>query len=246
MPTLIILRHGQSEFNNLNKFCGWLDAKLTTKGKDQAKFAANLIKEHGLKPKILFTSKLSRTAQTGNIILEEIDRLWIDVKRSWRLNERHYGALQGCDKSEIRNKVGDEKYMYWRRAYNGCPPLIEKNQESSAIDDRYKYVLDEVPRGESLHMVVDRLNPYLMADIKNELIKRDVVLIVAHGSACRSILKIIKGISDEDIKNINVPNAVPLIMELDENMKLIKDEYYLDPEIAKERAAAVAREGFNK
>lgn len=245
MPTLIILRHGQSEFNNLNKFCGWIDAKLTEKGKEQAKFASNLIKQQGLKPKILFTSKLTRTAQTGNIILEELDRLWIDVSRSWRLNERHYGALQGKDKSSVRAQVGDEQYMYWRRAYNGCPPLIAKEEVgTSAIDDRYKYVLDEVPRGESLHMVVERLTPYLYGDIKKELNERGCVLVVAHGSACRSILKLIKEISDEDIKDINIPNAIPLVMELDEDMKLIKDEYYLDPKIAKERADAVAKEGF--
>lgn len=244
MPTLIILRHGQSEFNNLNKFCGWLDAKLTAKGKEQAKFAANLIRQENLYPKIIFTSKLTRTIQTGNIILEELDRLWIDFHKTWRLNERHYGALQNRDKSKVREEVGDEKYMYWRRAYDGVPPLIEKGVEGSAIDERYKYVLDEVPRGESLHMVVDRLKPYLMNEIKQELIKRDCVLIVAHGSACRSILKILKNICDEDIKNINFPNAIPLIMELNEKMELIKDEYYLDPEIAKKRAEAVAKEGF--
>lgn len=245
MPTLIILRHGQSEFNNLNKFCGWIDAKLTEKGKEQARFASNLIKQSNLSPQFLFTSKLTRTIQTGNIILEELGLLWLDVEKTWRLNERHYGALQGKDKSSIREKVGDEQYMYWRRAYDGCPPLIDKEDSgTSAIDERYKYVLDEVPRGESLHMVVDRLKPILYGDIQKELNKRDVVLVVAHGSACRSILKLIKGISDEDIKDVNFPNAIPLVMELDKDMNLVKDEYYLDPKIAKERADAVAKEGF--
>ncbi|CCH45441.1 phosphoglycerate mutase [Wickerhamomyces ciferrii] len=244
MPTLIILRHGQSEFNNLNKFCGWLDAKLTDKGKEQAKFASNLIKSSNLKPNYIFTSKLTRTIQTGNLILEDLDRQWIDVTRSWRLNERHYGALQGCDKSEIRSQVGDEQYMFWRRAYDGIPPLIEKDQEASAIDERYKYEIDEVPKGESLHMVVDRLKSLLYGDILKKLIERDVVLVVAHGSACRSILKLIKKISDEDIKDINIPNAIPLVMNVDDDLNLIGDEYYLDPEIAKERAAAVAKEGW--
>ncbi|KAH3672860.1 hypothetical protein WICMUC_004082 [Wickerhamomyces mucosus] len=239
---IILLRHGQSQFNSASLFCGWLDVPLSTRGELQAQQAGELLIKNNINPDILYTSKLRRTCQTGYIITKTLEKEYIDVKRSWKLNERHYGSLQGRDKSQVLQEVGEEKYMFWRRDYNGIPPL--NIGENSGIDERYNDC-ENIPRGESLKMVVKRLEPYLKEEIFQDLIKGKIPLIIAHGSSCRSILKILKNINENDIKKLNIPNAIPLILELNENFELIS-ETYLDEEEAKKRAEAVAKEGFTK
>lgn len=238
------MRHGQSEFNNLNIFCGWLDAHLTPKGQDQARSSAELIKQFDLIPDHVFTSKLTRTCQTARIIMEQLDREWIDVDKSWRLNERHYGALQGRDKSQVLAELGEEEYMHVRRAYDGVPPLVEHEGDRS-LDDRYKDVLKELPKGESLQMVIERLEPYLKSQVLPVLQSGKTVLIVAHGSTVRAVLKVVKGLSEEEIKNVNIPNGIPMCLEVDDHLRSIGRDFYLDPEDAKKRAAEVAKEGFS-
>lgn len=242
--TLVLMRHGQSQLNNASTFCGWIDAPLSTKGQDQAKEAAELIEQYNLVPDVIFTSKLTRTCQTAKIITETLRREWIDVTKTWRLNERHYGALQGRVKSEVLEEMGKEKYMFVRRAYDGVPPLVEG--DDACIDERYNFVLDEhLPRGESLHMVEDRLEPYLRSQILEQLRLNKTVLVVAHGSSVRAILKIVKGLSAEQIKEVNIPNGIPMMVRVDDELRCVGKEEYLDPEIAHQMAEEVKNEGFH-
>ncbi|KAK6463228.1 phosphoglycerate mutase [Scheffersomyces coipomensis] len=249
---LIILRHGESQWNHENKFCGWIDINLSEKGKAEALNAGKLIFENGLKPDILYTSKLSRSIETGLIILNRINRIWIDHIKSWKLNERHYGTYQGCDKFEIFKSLGQdkEKFQYIRRNYFGCPPLIPQDEIDISIDDRYDSIdnKSQLPRGESLEMVMKRLIPYFNEEIliKHLLKRNQTVLIVTHGSIVRSLIKYLNNINNDQISNINVPTGVPLIFELDENLKLVKDYYYLDNELAKKGIEKVANEGLKK
>ncbi|KAH3684893.1 hypothetical protein WICPIJ_004136 [Wickerhamomyces pijperi] len=248
MPSIILLRHGQSQFNSSSKFCGWLDVPLSEKGQLQAQQAGQLILSTlpEYTPDLLITSKLRRSAQTGYLLSQVLQREYMDVDRTWRLNERHYGALQGRDKSEVLKEVGEKQYMYIRRDFHGVPPLLHcRADPNSGIDDRYDGE-GEVPLGESLEMVIKRLQPYLESVI-DRMKQGRRPLIVAHGSTCRSILKILKKISDEDIKDVNIPNAIPILLEFgdaSENWEF-KGFRYLDEEEAKERAAAVAKEGFH-
>lgn len=249
MPSIILIRHGQSQFNSSSKFCGWLDVPLSEKGEQQALQAGQLIQTMlpDFKPDLLFTSKLRRSSQTGYLITKVLGREYIDVERTWRLNERHYGALQGRDKSEVLKEVGEEKYMFVRRDFKGVPPLLHsRNDENSGIDDRYDGEA-LIPLGESLEMVIQRLEPYLVENVIEKLKQGRRPLIIAHGSTCRSILKILQDISNEDIKKVNIPNAIPILLEFgnaDEDW-VFKGFRYLDEEEAKRRAADVAKEGFN-
>lgn len=248
---LIVLRHGELEWNHENKFCGWIDVPLSEKGRQEAKFAAQLIQKHNLKPAITYTSKLTRSIQTGDIILEEIKRLWCDVVKTWRLNERHYGAFQGRDKNEVYLELGAEKYQYIRRDYNGTPPPVEAQSKDECIDERYTLDnanLSELPRGESLKMVMDRVIPYLQSEIVEQSMigSKKTVLLVTHGSIVRSVIKHFKGVSDADISKINVPTGVPMVFELDDDCNLIKDYYYLDPELAQKGIEKVRNEGIKK
>jgi 2,3-bisphosphoglycerate-dependent phosphoglycerate mutase len=240
--TLILMRHGQSKLNNASMFCGWLDAPLSFKGESQARAAAELIQDAELIPDIIFTSKLTRTCQTAKIIMETLNREWIDVVKTWRLNERHYGALQGRIKSEVLEELGEDEYMHIRRAYDGVPPLVKDNDQS--VDDRYKDVLGELPRGESLQMVEQRLTPYLTTHILEQLKLNKTVLIVAHGSSVRAILKVVKSLSEEEIKEVNIPNGIPMVIKLDYKMNCIGTEKYLDPAVAHKMAEEVKNEGF--
>lgn len=240
--TLILMRHGQSQLNNASTFCGWLDAVLSDKGQSQAQQAAHLIQDSQLAPDIIFTSKLTRTCQTAKIIMETLNREWIDVAKSWRLNERHYGALQGRVKSEVLQELGEEEYMRIRRAYDGVPPLVLDNDQS--VDDRYKDVINELPRGESLQMVEKRLEPYLHGCIAEQLKLNKTVLIVAHGSSVRSILKLVRELSEDEIKEVNIPNGIPMVLKLDDNLRSMGKEEYLDPEVAHRMAEEVKNEGF--
>ncbi len=245
---LILVRHGESQWNHLNLFCGWVDVRLSQKGLNEAENAGRLLNEAHLYPDIVFTSKLSRSCQTANIVLDKIDRLYLDIKRSWRLNERHYGALQGKNKSQVLEQYGKEQYMTWRRSYDVRPPPIEEDSEfNSCHDERYKDEdPDVLPKSECLKDVVNRLIPFYESNIKQQLLEGKTVLVIAHGSTLRSLVKYFDQISDKDIAGLNIPTGIPLVYELDEDMKPIKPYYYLDPEAAAIGAAAVAAQGFKK
>jgi 2,3-bisphosphoglycerate-dependent phosphoglycerate mutase len=245
---LILVRHGQSDWNEKNLFTGWVDVKLSEVGRKEAVRAGELLEQSGLKPDILYTSMLSRAIQTANIALERADRLFLPVKRSWRLNERHYGALQGKDKAQTLEQYGKEQFMTWRRSYDVPPPVIEDDSEFSQFnDERYKDVSkSELPRTESLKIVIDRLLPYWNQEIVKDIKAGKTVLIVAHGNSLRGLIKHLDNISDEEITDLNVPTGIPLVYELDDNLKPVKPSYYLDPEAAAAGAAAVAAQGSKK
>ena len=242
--TLILLRHGQSEWNKTNQFTGWVDVRLTEQGREEAARGGELLKESGILPDVLHTSLLSRAIQTANIALDTADRLWIPVKRSWRLNERHYGALQGKDKAQTLEEFGNEQFMLWRRSFDVPPPPLPDDAEYSQVNDpRYVGIDGEVPRTESLKMVIDRLLPYWESEIIPDLKEGKTVLVTAHGNSLRGLVKHLDGISDADIAGLNIPTGITLYYELDENFKPVKAGEYLDPEAAKDAIAAVANQG---
>ena len=242
--TLILLRHGQSEWNELNLFTGWVDVRLTEQGKAEARRGGELLAEAGLHADVLYTSVLSRAIQTANIALDAADRLWIPVKRSWRLNERHYGALQGKDKAQTLDEFGQEQFMLWRRSFDVPPPPLDDASEwSQAGDPRYTGIDGEVPRTESLKLVIDRLLPYWDSDIAPDLRAGKTVLVTAHGNSLRGLVKQLEGISDADIAELNIPTGIPLVYRLDENLVPLAPGEYLDPEAAAAGAAAVASQG---
>ncbi|MBU4465739.1 MAG: phosphoglyceromutase [Actinobacteria bacterium] len=242
--TLILLRHGQSEWNELNLFTGWVDVRLTNQGKAEAARGGELLAEAGLLPDVLHTSLLSRAIQTANIALDSADRLWIPVKRTWRLNERHYGALQGKDKAQTLAEFGPEQFMLWRRSFDVPPPeLADDNEFSQVGDPRYNGIDGDVPRTESLKLVIDRLLPYWHSDIAPDLTAGKTVLVTAHGNSLRGLVKHLDGISDADIAELNIPTGIPLVYHLDEDLKPLAPAEYLDPEAAAAGAAAVAAQG---
>lgn len=240
---LVLLRHGQSEWNEKNLFTGWVDVNLTDKGRAEAARGGELLKERNILPDVVHTSLQRRAINTANIALDAAERLWVPVKRTWRLNERHYGALQGKNKSEIRAEYGDEKFMTWRRSYDVPPPPLDDNDPySQANDPRYADV-ENAPRTECLKDVLGRMLPYWESDIKPDLAQGKTVLVAAHGNSLRSLVKHLESISDEDIAGLNIPTGIPLYYELDENFKPVKPGEYLDPEAAKDAIAAVANQG---
>ncbi len=242
--TLILLRHGQSEWNKTNQFTGWVDVRLTDQGKAEAARSGELLKESGILPDVLHTSVLSRAIQTANIALDTADRLWIPVKRSWRLNERHYGALQGKDKAQTLEEFGNEQFMLWRRSFDVPPPPLPDDAEySQAHDPRYAHIDGEVPRTESLKMVIDRLLPYWESEIIPDLKEGKTVLVTAHGNSLRGLVKHLDGISDADIAELNIPTGIPLVYKLGEDFLPLGPGEYLDPEAAAAGAAAVASQG---
>ena len=242
--TLILLRHGQSEWNQLNLFKGWVDVRHTEQGKNEARRGGELLAEKGLLPDVLHTSLLSRAIQTANIALDSADRLWIPVKRSWRLNERHYGALQGKDKAQTLEEFGPEQFQLWRRSFDVPPPALDDASEFSQVNDvRYADIDGELPRTESLSLVIDRLLPYWEGSIVPDLQAGKTVLVTAHGNSLRGLVKHLEGISDEDIAALNIPTGIPLVYRLDADLKPIGAGEYLDPEAAAAGAAAVANQG---
>ena len=245
--TLILLRHGQSDWNEKNLFTGWVDVRLSEQGEREAKRAGELLAESGLKPDISYTSLLTRAIQTANIALDAADRAWLPVKRSWRLNERHYGALQGLDKAETLEKFGPEKFMEWRRSFDVPPPPLADDAEYSQVhDERYANIDGEIPRTESLKIVIDRMLPYWESDIAPDLRAGQTVLVTAHGNSLRALVKHLDGISDEDISELNIPTGIPLVYELDAALKPTGPGKYLDPAAAAAGAAAVAAQGAKK
>ncbi|EGV60084.1 Phosphoglycerate mutase [Yamadazyma tenuis] len=248
MVKLILVRHGQSEWNEKNLFTGWVDCRLSEVGEKEAHRAGELLSEAGLQVDILYTSKLSRAIQTANIALSSADQLYVPVKRSWRLNERHYGDLQGKDKAETLELYGKEKFQTWRRSFDVPPPVIaDSSKFSQAGDVRYNDVDPAVlPKTESLKLVIDRLLPYWQDEIAKDLLDGKTVLVAAHGNSLRALVKHLDKISDADIAGLNIPTGIPLVYELDEKLQPIKPAYYLDPEAAAAGAAAVAAQGTKK
>ena len=246
MPhTLVLLRHGQSDWNQKNLFTGWVDVRLSDLGRAEAKRAGELLVEKGVLPEVLHTSVLTRAIQTADIALEEADRLWIDVRRSWRLNERHYGALQGLDKAETLEKYGPEQFMLGRRSFDVPPPVLADDDQWSQVGDpRYANLSDaELPRTECLKDVIARMLPYWQSDIIPDLQAGKTVLVTAHGNSLRALVKHLDGISDEDISELNIPTGIPLVYELGDDFMPLKPGEYLDPEAAAAGAAAVAAQG---
>lgn len=242
--TLILLRHGQSEWNEKNLFTGWYDVTLTEQGRAEATRGGALLREAGLNPDVLHTSVLKRAIITANLALEEADRLWIPVKRSWRLNERHYGALQGKDKTQVRDEFGEEQFMVWRRSYDTPPPALSDDSEfSQANDPRYADLGDAAPRTECLKDVLDRMLPYWEESIIPDLAAGKTVLVTAHGNSLRALVKHLDGISDEDIAGLNIPTGIPLVYELDDEFRPTGPGKYLDPDAAAEAITAVANQG---
>jgi 2,3-bisphosphoglycerate-dependent phosphoglycerate mutase len=246
MSTLILLRHGESDWNRKNRFTGWVDVRLTEQGVAEAKRAGDLLVGSGLEPDILYTSVLTRAIQTAHLALEAADRLWIPVKRSWRLNERHYGALQGKDKAETLAEFGEEQFMTWRRSFDvPPPPLADDSEWSQARDPRYAGLGDDLPRTESLALVIERMLPYWRSDIVPDLAAGRTVLVTAHGNSLRALVKHLDGISDVAIAELNIPTGIPLVYELDADARSVAPGRYLDPAAAAAGAAAVAGQGKN-
>lgn len=241
--TLVLMRHGESLWNKQNLFTGWVDVPLTEKGIEEATAGGVMLKEAGILPDLLFTSVQKRAIKTANLALDSADRSWIPVQRSWRLNERHYGALQGLDKAATRDKYGDEQFMLWRRSYDTPPPPIEPNSEF-AQDGDPRYAGDPVPHTECLKDVLERMLPYWESNIVPALQTGKTVMIAAHGNSLRSIVKYLDDISDEDIAGVNIPTGIPLVYELDEEtLKPVKKGgTYLDPD-AQAKIDAVANQG---
>lgn len=244
MPgTLILLRHGESEWNALNLSTGWVDVALSDKGRAEAVHGGELIRESGILPEVVHTSLLRRAINTAAMALDACDRHWIPVQRDWRLNERHYGALQGKNKAETLATYGDQQFQIWRRSYDVPPPPLADDSEFSQVGDP-RYAGIEVPRTECLADVVDRLVPYWESAIKPQLEAGITVLVTAHGNSLRALVKHLDSISDADIAALNIPTGQPLIYRFSESMApLVAGGEYLDPEAAAAAAVAVANQG---
>ncbi|WP_405088482.1 phosphoglyceromutase [Microbispora sp. NBC_01389] len=245
MATLVLLRHGESEWNVKGLFTGWVDVTLSPTGEEEARRGGQLLLEAGIRPDVVHTSVLTRAIRTANIALEAADLLWLPVKRSWRLNERHYGALQGKDKAQTRAEFGDEQFMLWRRSYDVPPPPIADDDEYSQLGDgRYSLLPSElVPRTECLKDVVGRMLPYWYDEIVPDLTGGRTVLVVAHGNSLRALVKHLEGIGDEDIAGLNIPTGIPLRYELDDAFRPVGKGEYLDPAAAAAAIEAVANQG---
>lgn len=243
--TLILLRHGESEWNAKNLFTGWVDVRLSEAGQQEAIRGGQLLAGEGLLPDVVHTSLLRRAITTSQLALDACDRHWIEVKRSWRLNERHYGALQGKDKAQTLAEYGEEQFMLWRRSYDVPPPPIEQgSQYSQDADPRYADLGNELPLTECLKDVVKRMLPYWESSIVPDLKSGKTVLVTAHGNSLRALVKHLDGISDEDIAGLNIPTGIPLLYTLDENLRpTVPGGRYLDPQAAQDAITAVANQG---
>jgi 2,3-bisphosphoglycerate-dependent phosphoglycerate mutase len=246
MKTLVLLRHGESEWNAKGLFTGWVDVGLSEVGAQEARNGGQLLSQSGIRLDTLHTSVLTRAIQTANLALEEAGLLWLPVQRSWRLNERHYGALQGKDKAATRREFGDEQFMLWRRSYDvPPPPIADDDPLSQAGDPRYASLPPEArPKTECLQDVVARMLPYWYDAVVPDLNSGQTVLIVAHGNSLRALVKHLDGIGDAAIAELNIPTGIPLVYELDDAFRpVVTGGRYLDPEAAAEAAEAVRNQG---
>ncbi|NLU36494.1 MAG: 2,3-diphosphoglycerate-dependent phosphoglycerate mutase [Clostridiales bacterium] len=245
MKKLVLIRHGESQWNKENRFTGWTDVDLTEKGIAEAKEAGRTLKAEGYTFDVAFTSVLKRAIKTLYYVLDEMDLLWIPVYKSYKLNERHYGALQGLNKSETAEKYGEEQVKIWRRSYDVPPmPLTEDDDRHPKYDPRYKDVPEELlPLTESLKITIDRVVPYWNEVIVPQIKEGRKVLIAAHGNSLRALVKHIDNISDEDIVELNIPTGIPLVYEFDDDLKPIRNYYLGDPEKIKEKIDAVKKQG---
>ncbi len=246
MATLVLIRHGESVWNSEGLFTGWVDVGLSPKGVDEAVSSGRQLEEAGLRPDVVHTSVLTRAIQTAHLALEAADLLWLPVRRSWRLNERHYGALQGKNKAEVRQQYGEEQFMQWRRSYDVPPPPIDDDDPfSQAADPRYALLpADLLPRSECLKDVVARLLPYWYDAIVPELAAGQTVLLVAHGNSIRALVKHLDGIGDAEIAELDIPTGMPLVYEMTDDFRpQTPGGRYLDPQAAAAGAAAVRNQG---
>jgi 2,3-bisphosphoglycerate-dependent phosphoglycerate mutase len=245
MGTLVLLRHGQSVWNAENLFTGWVDVPLSETGEQEARRGGELLAAEGVLPDVVHTSVLRRAISTANLALDACDRHWIPVRRDWRLNERHYGELQGKNKKQTLDQFGEEQFMLWRRSYDVPPPPIDSGSEFSQDGDpRYAGLGDAMPTTECLADVVARFLPYWESAVVPDLRDGKVVLLAAHGNSLRALVKHLDGISDADIAELNIPTGIPLRYELDDALQpTVRGGQYLDPEAAATAAAAVAAQG---
>jgi 2,3-bisphosphoglycerate-dependent phosphoglycerate mutase len=245
---LVLVRHGQSTWNLENRFTGWTDVDLTDLGKSEAAEAGTLLKEGGYDFDIAYTSVLKRAIKTLNIIQDVMDRDWLPVVRAWQLNERHYGALQGLNKAETAKEYGEEQVKIWRRSYDVPPPALDLNDERHPkFDRRYASLTPEqMPATESLKITLERVLPYWDSTLAPEIKAGKRLLVVAHGNSIRALVKYLDNMSESEILELNIPTGLPLVYELDENLKPITKYYLGDPEEAAKKAAAVANQGKSK
>ena len=245
MKKLVLLRHGESQWNKENRFTGWTDVDLSEKGIEEAIKAWKLLKEQWFQFKKAFTSYLKRAVKTLNVVLDQMDLDWIPVEKTWRLNEKHYGMLQWLNKKETAEKYWDEQVLIWRRSFDVPPAPLEKDDERSPFQDpRYAKVPEnELPLTESLKECIWRLIPYWENTIRPTLEKEEEILVAAHWNSLRWIVKVLKWISDEDIVSLNLPTGIPYVFEFDDNMNLVKDYFLWDPEEIKKLMEAVANQG---
>jgi len=248
MHKLVLLRHGESEWNKLNFFTGWTDVDLTEKGREEALESGKILKDGNYKFDIAYTSVLKRAIRTLDIVLDEMDIMWLPVIKNWRLNERHYGALQGLNKAETAKKYGDEQVMLWRRSYDVPPPALNENDERyPGKDPRYASLKkEEIPLTESLKLTVGRFIPYWLDTIVSSIKDGKKVLIVAHGNSLRALVKYLDDMSEEAIVKLNIPTGVPLVYELDEDLKPIKHYYLGDQEAIAKAINSVANQAKSK
>ena len=242
---LVLLRHGESVWNKENRFTGWMDVDLSQKGMEEAKKAGEILKKEGYTFDVAFTSVLKRAIRTLWVVLDEMDLMWIPVYRSWRLNERHYGALQGLNKTETAQKYGEEQVQIWRRSYDICPPALnKKDKRYPGCDPRYKDLEEkDLPLTESLELTIKRFLPYWQETIVPGLKKSKKVLIAAHGNSLRALVKHLDKISDHNIVQLNIPTGIPLVYELDKNFKSIKSYYLGNPEEIEKAVKTVFDQG---
>lgn len=244
---LVLIRHGESEWNKLNLFTGWTDVDLSEKGHSEAIQAGKLLKEEGYDFDVCYTSYLKRAIHTLNHVLDEMDRNWLPVHKSWKLNERHYGALQGLNKSETAEKYGEEQVKIWRRSFDVKPPVLSEDDERAPKNQAmYRDVTETLPLTESLETTIERVVPYFENVIRKDMEAGKRVVIAAHGNSLRALVKYFDNLSSEEIMGVNIPTGVPLVYEFDENMKPVKHYYLGDQSAIEAKMKAVANQGAKK
>lgn len=247
MHKLVLIRHGESAWNKENRFTGWKDVDLSDKGREEALAAGKLLTAEGFSFDIAFTSVLKRAIRTLNIILDEMDLMWIPVIKDWRLNERHYGDLQGLNKAEMAAQFGEEQVHIWRRSYDVPPPAMKTDDERfEGNAPRYAAIKGNFPATECLKDTVERVVPFFESDIKPQIKAGKNIIVAAHGNSLRALVKYLEGISEEEIVKLNIPTGIPLVYELDDNLKPIKSYYLGDQEAIQAAQNAVANQGKAK